>query len=151
MADDIGFVPLPPRAKGEGKGDDATGFTAMRPKKISDADRSAYTEALPGTPEGMKVREGIEKKYGGRETFLKEYDPTGEYLGKNVTPTLAAAAITGGVPGLVPAMAEGGAAALANPVLRRVAVEALKWLGKGAEAGVGAGGAYEVGRRAMGK
>lgn len=148
MADDIGFIALPP--KGAAKQDDGEGFTKLPAKGISAEDRRAYTEALPGTPEGMKVREGIEGKYGGREAFVQQYDPTGEYLGKNVAPALGIMAATAGT-GSVPAIAQGGAAALESAALRKVAVEVLKWLGKGAAAGVGAGGAYELGRKAMSK
>lgn len=141
--------------------DDATdaeisGALEGRPTKISTEDWRAYSGSGQG-PEGVKARTEIEGRYGGGEEFRriseasKRDDPAIAGVVDQVYPLALSAGIMGGVPGLIPAMAEGGAAALASPALRKVAVEVLKWLGKGAAAGVGAGGAYELGRKAMSK
>jgi hypothetical protein len=112
---------------------------------ISAEDRRAYAEALPGTPEGMKARKAIEDKYGGYNAFIQKYDPVGEALGKS-TPALAliAAAAAGGP--VTGAVLDAGAAALTSPAARSIAMESLKWLGRGA---LGAGG-FEFARRMAG-
>lgn len=111
---------------------------------ISKEERAAYEGALPGTPEGMKVREGIEAKHGGREAFLNEYDPLGEFLGKEVLPPALAAAIPYGVGQLAVAsrapliartaqkryLAEGGQPATVETGAKEVADLAMKGAGK---------------------
>lgn len=133
------------------KAEASTGPATPATPKITPADRAAYTEALPGTPEGQKTRAAIEQKYGGREAFLQAFDPTGEYLGKHVVPLVMASGVVGGVPGLATSMAEGGAAVLSAPALRTALGEVAKKVGKAAIGGGAAGGAFEVARRAFGR
>lgn len=134
-------------------GDTPTPPAKPEAAKLSADDRRAYQEALPGTPEGMKTREGIEKKYGGRDAFTQQFDPTGEFLGKKVMP-VAMAATAGGLgasalaPGLAPALGEtfgtlapdvgiAARAALTSPAFKKFLIEMLKKGALGTAAGVG--------------
>ena len=81
---------------------------------ISQEDRRRYALALPGTPEGARIRKAIEDKYGGRATFAQQFDPVGEFIGRKVIPTairLAPALITGNPLLAAGALAGGEAAA----------------------------------------
>jgi hypothetical protein len=108
VADDIGFQHLPPASA---KSDDATGFEAMTPTKVTPRDRLAYTEARLDNPKDNAIRKEIEERYGGRDTFRGLYDPFGQFMDEKVLPPALAAAVAIGVPelalaaraGLVPA------------------------------------------------
>lgn len=137
------FVELPPA----GKGGLPESFVEEPAATITAADRRAYTEALPGTPEGATVRGEIEGRYGGRDAFLSAYDPTGETLGKTVVPAVLGAgalaagpemAAAAGAPliarTLLPrALAAGGQPGVVEPALGAGVKAAAKGLASGAK------------------
>lgn len=77
---------------------------APKPLELTKEDRRAYADAAPGTPEGRKTREAIEKKYGGHDNFWRQFDPFAQAAGKYAVPPLVAGGLAAGVPALAATM-----------------------------------------------
>jgi hypothetical protein len=89
---------------------------------LTPEDRRAWATALPGTPEGQRVRQALATKYGGTKAIERLLDPTSAWMGENVMP-LVPYALTASVPGVG-----------VTPTLTRLAMGGL--IGEGLEPGV---------------